>query len=387
MSITSFAHVFPRQRLMIAEGAIGRVATETRAEGIARPFVVCSERGSHSALFATMIEGFGGDATVWNHVPLHAPLSVTIAAAAAAGAAGCDGIVAFGGGSVSDLAKGVALALAEGPEIERFAIVREAGRIVGQRSLAAKLPLVAIPTTLSGAEVTPGFSLTRDDAYKILFRDPQLAARVLVFDPAVLDGMPAHLLAGSLANAIAHGCEALYSTARTPISTLFAREGLARLVHGAHAWFAGGNAGAEDLLLGSYLVAAAIVNARTALHHATCHKLAPVLGAAHGEVNALVLPHALAFNFPACPEVVADIASAIEGRAHAPSASTAKALIERLGHFSRVAGLRTRLREFGIERADLAHVAARIFAEPGLTFNPRPIESVRQIEEMLERAW
>lgn len=390
MSSMSFVHAFPRQRLVLGAGAIDRCAGEAAAEGVRRPFITCSARGRRSALFARLAAGFEpGAATVWDDVPLHAPLATTLRAAALAARAGCDGIIAFGGGSVSDLAKGVALALAEGGDIERFALRREAGRIVGQPSTAPKVPLLAIPTTLSGAEVTPGFSLTRDDTYKVLFRDPQLAARVLVFDPAVLDDIPAAVLAGSLANALAHGCEALYSAARTPLSDLFARDGLARLMAGADARFgaedvAGSDParGAHDLLLGSYLVAAAIINARTALHHATCHKLAPVLGASHGEVNALVLPHALAFNLPACPDVAADIARAI-GAADA----SVEALVERLDRYRLQAGLRRTLREFGIARTALAEVAQRIHAEPGLAFNPRPIESAAQIEAMLQRAW
>ncbi|MCA3070902.1 MAG: iron-containing alcohol dehydrogenase [Rhodocyclaceae bacterium] len=390
-STLAFVHAFPRQRLVQGAGAIDRVAAEALAEGMHRPFVVCSARGRRSPLFARAIAGFegGSDAgrpVIWDDVPLHAPLSTTLEASALARREGCDGIVAFGGGSVSDMAKGVALALAEGDGIERFALRHEHGRIVGTPSTTPKVPLVAIPTTLSGAEVTPGFSLTREDAYKVLFRDQQLAARVLVFDPQVLDGMPHALLAGTLANALAHGCEALYSSARTPVSDLFAREGLARLVAGADAAFAENGVragtGADDLLLGSYLVAAAIINARTALHHATCHKLAPVLGASHGEVNALVLPHALAFNLPACPGVAADLARAIG----ATDASTA-ALVERLERYARAAGLRRTLREFGIARSALAEVARRIHAEPGLTFNPRPIESAAQIEAMLQQAW
>ncbi|MCE2946367.1 MAG: iron-containing alcohol dehydrogenase family protein [bacterium] len=392
MSSMSFVHAFPRQRLVLGAGAIDRTAGEAAAEGIRRPFIVCSARGRRSALFARLAGGFDPRAvTVWDDVPLHAPLSTALRAAALATRDGCDGIVAFGGGSVSDLAKGVALALAEGGDIERFALRREDGRIVGQPGTAPKVPLLAIPTTLSGAEVTPGFSLTREDMYKVLFRDPQLAARVLVLDPAALDDIPAPVLAGSLANALAHGCEALYSTARTPVSDLFAREGLARLMAGADARFhprldaagtAGAADGADDLLLGSYLVAAAIINARTALHHATCHKLAPVLGASHGEVNALVLPHALAFNLPACPAAAADIAGAIG----APDASV-EALVERLDRYRRQAGLRRSLREFGIARSALAEVAQRIHAEPGLAFNPRPIESAEQIEAMLQQAW
>src|SRR5690606_32770352 len=112
----------------------------------------------------------------------------------AARAHAADGIVSFGGGSASDLAKGVALALAEGPHIEAFALRREPGGASARASTAPKLPIAALPTTLSGAEVTPGFSLTRADAYKLLFRDPELAARLVVLDPLLLADAPAGML-------------------------------------------------------------------------------------------------------------------------------------------------------------------------------------------------
>ncbi|MCA3150708.1 MAG: iron-containing alcohol dehydrogenase, partial [Rhodocyclaceae bacterium] len=121
-STLAFVHAFPRQRLVQGAGAIDRVAAEALAEGMHRPFVVCSARGRRSPLFARAIAGFegGSDAgrpVIWDDVPLHAPLSTTLEASALARREGCDGIVAFGGGSVSDMAKGVALALAEGDGI------------------------------------------------------------------------------------------------------------------------------------------------------------------------------------------------------------------------------------------------------------------------------
>jgi len=394
MSDSGFSHLGLRQKLVLGADALDRVGTEATAQGMARPLLICSARARVSVLFHRVEASFGSvRPTMWSEVPVHAPLSTTLRAAAFARAAGCDGIVAFGGGSVSDLAKGVALALAEGDTLEPFVVRREHGQIVGQTSMTPKLPIIAVPTTLSGAEVTPGFSLTRDDAYKLLFRDPQLAARVVLLDPAVLSDLPQALLAGTLANALAHGCEALYSLVRTPISSLFARDGLRELMHGADLWFAAAHdgqpidaglrrQGSTALLLGGYLVATAIVNARTALHHATCHKLAPVLGASHGEINALILPHALAFNLPACAQALEDIASAI-----GCATASVESVIERLNCHARRSALRQRLREFGVERDCLADVAQRVYAEPGLAFNPRPISSAAQIEQMLDGAW
>src|SRR5690606_29611412 len=105
---------------------------------------------------------------IWDGVRPHAPVEAALQGADAARAHRADVIVSFGGGSASDLAKGIAFVLAEGAAFETFALRHGSGASVPV-STAPKLPIVALPTTLSGAEVTPGFSLTRADAYKLIF--------------------------------------------------------------------------------------------------------------------------------------------------------------------------------------------------------------------------
>lgn len=378
-----FDHVSVPQKACYGAGRGRDIAAELHLLGVARPFLVCSPRLARSREVAALREACAaGAVTVFDRGGAHAPLEAAIAGGEAARAAGADGIVALGGGSVSDLAKGIALALAEGGEIEAFVLRREDGAITGRTSSAPKVPLIAVPTTLSGAEVTPGFSLTRADAYKLIFRDPALAARVVVLDPDLLAGAPASLLAGSGMNALAHCCEALYSRARTPVSDPLAREGLARLWRGLNRRLDGGD-GAEDMLIGAYLAALAIVNARTALHHAICHKLGPLAGIGHGEANAAMLGHVMRFNLPACPAETGQIAQALGCGAGA----TAEAVAAQIESLPRRAGLCTRLRDYGLAADRLPLLAERVHAEPGLAFNPRPIPGVAELLGLLRAAW
>jgi alcohol dehydrogenase len=186
-------------------------------------------------------------------------------------------------------------------------------------------------------------------------------------------------------NALAHCFEALYSKARTPVSSLLALEGLQRLWNGLEQR-APGSESDDDLLVGAWLAGAAIVNARTALHHAICHKLAPLAQISHGEANAAVLPHVLRFNLPHCPGESMQMAQAMGVTDEAPAQRIA-AITARLAGLAEGAGLHTRLRELGLERAQLDELARRVFAEPGLAFNPRAIRSAGEIRDLLCAAW
>lgn len=386
--MNSFNHWFPRQRVLYRCGAAADLPVLLQELGVSRPLLVCSLRAQRDPKLQSMLASFpAGAIDVFSGVEPHAPLPAAIVGAAQARAHVSDAIVAFGGGSASDLAKGIALALAEGDAIERFAIRREQGVVVGEPSRSPKVPIIALPNTLSGAEITPGFSLTRTDGYKVLFRDPALAAALIVLDPELIEDVPVRVLAGSAMNALAHCFEACYSKARTPISDLMALDGLRRLWRGLDARLDGGT-GAEDLLLGSYLAGAAIVNARTALHHSICHKLGPMAQLSHGDVNSLVLPHALAFNLPHCPDETARIADTLGLASNrGDTAAQVREICARLRTFARRAGLPQQLRDTAFQREQMPELAARVMAEPGLTFNPRPIDAPEVIEQALAAAW
>jgi alcohol dehydrogenase class IV len=386
--MTAFNHWFPPQRVVFGPGSARDLYSLSAQAGVTRPLVVCSPRaGASDAVRAALASFPHGAAGLFARVEPHAPFAAALEGAALVRSFGADGLIAFGGGSASDLAKGIALAAAEGDDIERFALRREKGVITGAQSTTPKMPVLAVPTTLSGAEVTPGFSLTRADAYKLIFRDSALACRLIVLDPDLLAGMPVALLAASGMNALAHCFEGLYSRARTPIAVTLAEEGLRLLWRGLDTRIGGGD-GAEDMLVGSYYAGAAIVNARTALHHAICHKLAPVAHVSHGDANSLVLPHALRFNLPACP-VEARRMAALIGLAVADDSppAVADAVASAVAALSRRAGLRARLSELDLDRAALPEVAQRVFGEPGLAFNPRTIESADEILGVLNAAW
>jgi alcohol dehydrogenase class IV len=286
--------------------------------------------------------------------------------------------------------KGIVLACAEDGRILDFTLERlPDGTLKNPLSTRPKLASIAIPTTVSGADITPAFALTEETGKKILWRDASVAPRVLIYDPELMSSVPPRSISESGMNAMAHTIEALYSKARNPISRVHAREAVPLLFRGLHAVATRG-AQRDDytaLALGAYYAGVAIVNARTALHHSICHKLGPAVGLTHGLTNAIMLPRVLEFNLPAARGELAAMAALIEDADVGVSARSPEDTIAAIQALARRAGLPGRLRDVEVSREKLPGLAKLIFEEPGLVFNPRPIESAAQIETVLDSAW
>jgi alcohol dehydrogenase class IV len=298
-----------------------------------------------------------------------------------------DGFIAVGGGSASDACKAAALWLAEGGELEQHAT-----RFTPPDSLwtpplrAPKLPIVAIPTTLSAAEVTGGGSVRTEDDRKIILVDPKLAARLVVIDPLASLEVPAPVFLASGMNGLAHCVEGYYSRVKTPITSALALEAMRMFMRALPA-VARDPASAQargEALVAAHLSGQVLLNARSCVHHATCHALGAVAGIPHGTANSIVLPHAMEFN-------MADAqASAELGECAIPLGATqahAQAAVERVRWLQREIGVPTRLRDTGMRHEQLADVARKVMGEKGLYVNPRRVAGPHEIEEMLQRAW
>jgi alcohol dehydrogenase class IV len=386
IELASFVYRNPAHRLLFGWNALERLREEVSAIACRKPMLVCSERAAGSPAAEMIVRSLGiAPDGVFRGVQSHAPLSTVLDAWKQARVWRPDCFVVLGGGSAVDTAKAIALAFAEDGRVLDFVLKRSAdGRLQGRPSLKMKLPIVAIPTTLSGAEVTPSFTVTEHTGRKVMIRDASLAPSVLLYDPALVRAVPLPTLAPSVMNALAHGVEALYSKGRNPISAMFASEGVS-LLHGG---FTGAIAASTNddayasLTLGAYYAGVAIVNARTGLHHAICHKLAPAAGISHGIANSIVLPRVLEFNLPAARAELTHVARLI--RKEAAGAEDAISELERLAS---QAGLPRRLREVRVGKEIFPALAEKIMSEPGLAFNPRPLDSAREIEEILNAAW
>ncbi len=391
MQCVEFTYRNPGHRLIFGCDALDKLAAELATLPARKPMLVCTERGAASDHAQKIVQSLGlPREAVFGGARSHAPLSSILAGWQHARALQPDCLIALGGGSVADTTKGIALAFAEDGRVTDFALERTAdGQLKGQQSLRPKIPIIAIPTTLSGAEVGPSFGVTESTGRKVIVRVDGVAAKILVYDPGLVRSVPLALQAPSAMNALAHDVEALYSKGRNPISTLYACESLPLLYEGLTAAIANpSDDGAYTrLALGAYYAAVAIANARTGLHHAICHKLAPAAGLSHGTANSIILPRALAFNLPAARSELTRVAELICNDKAKSDGVRAEDAIEALEQLAARAGLPRRLRDVGVAQDSFPALADKIMSEPGLAFNPRQPGSAREIEDILHAAW
>lgn len=381
----AFIHRTPASRVVFGPGCIATLADELQPLRLRRPLVISGPRTAASALHEAVRAALHQQPCVWfNEVPVHSSVTVVAQLVALVHREGVDGIVAVGGGSASDTAKATALWLAEGGQLEDHA-----SRFTPPDALfipelrQPKLPIVAVPSTASAAEVTPSLGVRTPDGHKLLFTDPQLAARLILIDPQANLCVPAPLMLATGMNGLAHCLEGLYSKVRTPVSAALALHGTALFFRALPAVAeAPQDIGARgDLLAAAHLSGQVLLNARTCLHHAICHALGAAAGIGHGDANAVLLPAAIAFNAEAAAPPLAAAARAIG------MPGDARSLVDALHTLRARLGVPTRLRDLGVPRDQLPHVSALVMHERGLHFNPRAVAHADEIERLLESVW
>jgi len=275
-------------------------------------------------------------AGVFDKVVMHTPLEAANQARALAAKLGADCCVAVGGGSTIGFGKAIAL--------------------------TSGLPVLAVPTTYSGSEMTTIWGISEGGAKKT-GRDPKVLPKAVIYDPELTLELPAAVSAASGMNAIAHCAEALYAHDGNPIISLMAEEGIRALAAALPVVVRSPkNLDARsEALYGAWLAGATISTTSVALHHKLCHVLGG-LGLPHAETHAIVLPHALRYNYDAAREAMARLERAIGGK---PAFQAIYDLEAKLP-------LPMKLSAIGMKEADLER-AARVAAEAPYP-NPRKVE-------------
>lgn len=217
---------------------------------------------------------------------MHVPEVVANAATEQVRALGADGLLAVGGGSTIGLGKAI--------------------------TLQSDLPLLVIPTTYSGSEMTPIWGLTRD-GIKITGRDTRVLPKTVIYDARLSLTLPPAIAATSGMNAIAHCVEGLYARDTNPISSLMAEEGIRALAKALPAIRENpqDESARSAALYGSWLAGCVLGTVGMALHHKICHTLGGSFNLPHAEVHTVMIPYVTAFNRNAAPQAMARIAAAL----------------------------------------------------------------------------
>ncbi len=294
----------------------------------------------------------------------------------------CDIIVAVGGGSPLDAAKGISMVVANQRHILEFEGV--------DRVPVPGPPLICIPTTAgTGADVSQ-FAIILDTRrrVKIAIVSKTLVPDTALVDPEVTITMPADLTAATGLDALTHAIEAFVSNASSPITDLHALEAI-RLVAGylPTAVAEPHNLTARrQMMLASLQAGLAFSNASLGAVHALAHSLGGYLDQPHGECNAILLPHVIAFNFDAAAGRYVHIGEALGlALAGMPVAQQKQAVISAVKQLIAAAGVQETLSQLGVQRQDLAPLADRAFHDPCLVTNPRA-PTRQDLEEIYEAA-
>ncbi|MGP3916595.1 maleylacetate reductase [Nonomuraea sp. 10N515B] len=332
-STETFIYEALPMRVRFGPGQLAELPEEVARLGLRR-LLVLSTPEQHE--LAERVAGLLGHhaAGVFAGARMHVPATTSAAACEHARRVGADGCVAVGGGSTIGLGKAIAL---------------ETG-----------LPVVAVPTTYSGSEMTPIWGIT-DNNRKRTGRDPAVLPRSVLYDPELTLGLPPSLSGTSGINAIAHAVEAIYAPDASPIITLLAQEGVRCLAAALPAIAADpADRDARSLALrGSWLCGACLGATTMSLHHKLCHVLGGTFDLPHAPTHAVVLPHVAAFNLPAAPAAHNALCQALG------TDDPAQALAD-LG--TAVGAPRT-LADLGLRDTDLPQVIDQVLAQPYA--NPR----------------
>ena len=278
----AFAYDALPGRVVFGVGAVEQLGEEVDRLGGRRVLAIAGKRAIDG-----LLERLGPRvAASFTDVQQHVPVEAAARAVAAAAEADADCLVAMGGGSATGMAKAVAL--------ERQA------------------PIVAVPTTYAGSEVTPIYGLTGPEG-KRTGRDLRVLPKVVVYDPALTTGLPPEVTGPSGMNALAHCVEATYAPGANPVTSLLAEEGARALARGLPVAVSdpANLAARSDALLGAWLAGAAMAAAGVGIHHQLCHLLGGAYRLPHAELHAVVLPHAVAFVAPAARPQLARLAGAL----------------------------------------------------------------------------
>ncbi len=344
----SFVYTGLPARVVFGAGAIRKLPEELERLGARRALVLSTPEQGFSAKAVT--KALGNRAVgCYDKAAMHVPVEIAEDARRVARELGADCCVSVGGGSTTGLGKAIALSSA--------------------------LPILAVPTTYAGSEMTPIYGITEGGAKKT-GRDARVLPKAVIYDPELTLGLPPALSAASGMNAIAHSVEALYSHEGNPIVSLMAEEGIRALAAALPLILRSPTdiSSRGEALYGAWLCGIALGAAGMALHHKLCHVLGGSFNLPHAETHSIVLPHAVRYNRDSAPEAMQRIERAIG----APDAARG------IYDLEKNLGLPLRLADIGMQEADLER-AARIATEAPYP-NPRKVEYA-PVLELLRNAY
>lgn len=334
-------------RVRLRDGALADLPDELSHLGLSRPLILATPGHAHLARRVEQLLG-GTAAGVFAEARMHVPVEIAERAIDMAQHAGADSCVAVGGGSTIVLGKAIAL--------------------------KSDLPIIAVPTTYAGSEMTPIWGLT-EGGRKRTGRDARVLPRSVVYDPQLTTKLPIEISVTSGLNAVAHAVEALYAPDTSPIISLMAGRGIALFASTLPTLKTSPSdtEARHNALEAAWLCGACLGATTMGLHHKFCHVLGGSFDLPHAATHATVLPYVAQFNLPWAPAAEQVVADALK------ATDAAEALFDLTAEL----GAPRSLEELGITLNDVDTIVAEVLAVPYA--NPRPVDEAN-LRELVESA-
>lgn len=346
----SFVYEASPSRVVFGPGASSKLPEELARQNLRAALVLSTPNQTAEA--NRIKDMLASDAVgIFSEAAMHTPTEVTENALEVARSLQADCVVSIGGGSTTGLGKAM--------------------------SIRTGLPHICIPTTYAGSEMTPILGETAN-GLKTTRRDIKILPGTVIYDANLTMTLPQDLSATSAVNAIAHAIEALYAPDTNPIIKLLAKEGIRALAKSLPIIAKDGNdyAGRSNALYGAWLCGICLGSTAMSLHHKLCHTVGGSFNLPHAEVHTILLPHTIAYNSPAIPEAMGDLAEALPG-SNGDAIYGLNSLLDQLG-------VKTALKDYGMQKGDIEKAAA--LAVKNQYSNPREVKQ-EKVRELIRRAW
>jgi alcohol dehydrogenase class IV len=376
------AHIFYITQIRLDFGVLSTLARECEQAGIQRPLIV-TDPGIRAAGLLDRALAVLSDApvAVFDQTPSNPTEAAVRAALAVYQAHDCDGVIALGGGSSIDCAKGLAIAVHHPGPLKTYATI-EGG---SPRITENVPPIIAVPTTAgTGSEVARGAILIVDDGRKLGFHAWHLVPKVALLDPELTLGLPAQLTAATGMDAIAHCMETFMAAPFNPPADGIALDGLARgWAHIERATRNGQDREARLNMMSASMQGAMAFQKGLGCVHSLSHSLGGVNPRLHhGTLNAMFLPAVVDFN-AAADSVQKD--HRLHRMAQAMGLSSGSEIPAAIRDMSARLGLPTGLAAMGVRQAQFDEVIAGALADHCHASNPR-VASAEDYRDLLNQS-
>ncbi|WP_372846553.1 iron-containing alcohol dehydrogenase [Pontiella sp.] len=356
---------------MIGPGVLADVGNEIKAMGCVKSLLVTDKvLGDLGVVkkLTDVLDAAGVDYALYDGVQPNPTCANVNAGLAVLKENGCDSIVSLGGGSPQDTAKAISILATNGGDIRDYEGVF--------KSAKKGLPIVSINTTAGTAsDVTINYVITDEDRHvKMVMVDKNCLASIAVNDPELMVAKPAALTAATGMDALTHAIEGYITKGAYRLTDALALESIKLISESLRDAVAKGDdiEARSKMAYGSFVAGMSFSNCGLGVVHSLAHQLGGIYNLPHGVCNAVLLPHVIRFNAPACGDKLRKVAEAMgvdtTGMDTAAANAAAIAAIEAL---SKDVGIPSGLKELGVGEDKLQTMAELALVDPCAPGNPR----------------